>query len=180
MSELESIEKLRESSHLDDNKWTLASGDVVYMCNHEHGDPNAVNWGEQWRKIADEIEAEIAERYMPLPCDADGVPIRMGDTVEGELLYDNATVKGTVTTYHIHGDDEPGTVYIKVKPTEDTWTIKELQFRRCRHVKPRTLEDVLRECAEAYACGADIESGTTEMFGKYADEIRAMFAEVDR
>ena len=34
--------------------------------------------------IADEIEAEIEREWMRVPCDADGVPIRMGDAVEGE------------------------------------------------------------------------------------------------
>ena len=93
---------------------------------------------------------------------------------EGELLFDNATVKGTVTTYHIHDDDEPGTVYIRVKPTENTWTIKELRFTRCRHVKPRTIEDVLAEY------GSQLFGITTEehdeLIAKYAEEIRGMMA----
>ena len=33
--------------------------------------------------IADRIEAELAERYMELPVDADGVPIHVGDELEG-------------------------------------------------------------------------------------------------
>lgn len=32
---------------------------------------------------ADEIEQEVSERYMPLPVDADGVPIRVGDKLDG-------------------------------------------------------------------------------------------------
>ena len=101
--------------------------------------------------LIDEIEAEIAERYMELPVDANGVPIHMGDTVEGELVFDDATAKGTVTTYHIHDNDEPDTVYIKVDCGNGTWTIKELRIKRCHHVKLRTLEDVLNEFGIAAA-----------------------------
>lgn len=127
-----------------------------------------------------EQQQYIDEYYQLLPVDADGVPIHLGDMVEGELLFDNATVKGTVTTYHIHDDGEPGTVYIKVKPTEDTWTIKKLWFTRCRHVKPRTIEDVLREFAEKAVCGNQYGSlyADEEEIAKYADELRGMM-EVD-
>lgn len=75
---LKAIEKLREYSHLDDNKWTIEEGETVRVFGSRPNDVGAVNWGEQWRKIADEIEAEISERYMPLPVDADGVPIYVG------------------------------------------------------------------------------------------------------
>lgn len=81
---LESIRKLYESSHLDDYKWTLATGEVICVFGKGPDDPDAINWGEQWRKIAAEIEAEIAENFMELPKDADGVPIRYGDIVTAE------------------------------------------------------------------------------------------------
>lgn len=156
---LESIEKLRNlrdeaaSKMVDNPRWVCARAE----------------------EIADEIEREIAEKYMELPVDADGVPIHLGDMVEGELLFDNATVKGTVTTYHIHDDDEPGTVYVRVKPTEDTWTIKELRFTRCRHVKPRTVEDVL---VEFYGKFAKAKYGEdSEVLSHYADEIRELLGE---
>lgn len=62
MSEIKALDKLRESSHLDDNKWTLETGEVVHFFGSDPNDPNAVNWGEQWRKIADELNAELAGR----------------------------------------------------------------------------------------------------------------------
>ena len=42
--------------------------------------------------IADAIEQELAERYVVLPLDADGMPIRVGDVMErkGNRLYDDA------------------------------------------------------------------------------------------
>jgi len=120
-----------------------------------------------------EQQEYIDSHYMPLPVDADGVPIHMGDTVEGELLFDNATVRGTVCAYHIHDDDEPGTVYIRVKPTKDTWTIKELQFKRCRHVKPRTVEDVLFDFWNKFGKETEVKE-LEERIGDYADEIREL------
>lgn len=165
MTSLESIERLRES--LND-------------CTTEAGvEPNRFDtyWitARACDILIDEIEREIAERYMELPVDADGVPIHLGDMVEGEQLFDNATVKGTVTTYHIHDDDEPGTVYVRVKPTEDTWTIKELRFTRCRHVKPRTVEDVLRDYwREACELPVDMsDESTAEAIDKLVVKYRA-------
>ena len=125
--------------------------------------------------LIDEIEAEIAERYMELPVDADGVPIHMGDTVEGELVFDDATAKGTVTTYHIHDNDEPDTVYIKVDCGNGTWTIKELRIKRCHHVKPRTLEDVLVDMLEDAVGYSDAHTDVSLVaVEKYADEIREL------
>lgn len=50
-------------------------------------------WGSRWEdavareviEIADRIDAELAERYVELPKDADGVPIRVGDVVAANL-----------------------------------------------------------------------------------------------
>ena len=138
MNEIKALEKLRNA---------------LKDCTNKAGvEPNEFDtyWitASACDNLIDEIEVEVAERYQLLPVDADGVPIHMGDAVEGELLFDNTTVRGTVCAYHIHDDDEPGTVYIRVKPTKDTWTIKELQFKRCRHVKPRTLEDVVADAIQ--------------------------------
>ena len=78
---MKSIERLRDSSHLDDSKWTLATGEVVTTFNSKPNDPAAVNWGEQWRNMADEIEAEIDRDYIRLPVDGDGEALRVGDEV---------------------------------------------------------------------------------------------------
>lgn len=121
--------------------------------------------------IADEIEAEIAECYMLAPVDADGVPIHMGDAIEGKLL-DDSTVRGTVCAFHLY-DDEPDSVYIHVDVSSGGWTIKELRLTRCRHYKLRTLEEVLEEFADA---AADVDERDREewepLLDRYADEIR--------
>ena len=126
-------------------------------------------------RLIDEIEAEIERDYIKLPVDAYGEPIHMGDTVEGEMVFDDATAKGTVTTYHIHDNDEPDTVYIKVDCGNGTWTIKELRIKRCRHVKPRTLEDVLVDMLEAAIGYSDAHTDVSLVaVEKYADEIREL------
>ena len=173
MSEIKALEKLRNLDGCIDIPMLK-----IKLC----ANTNTRNVIDALEAIADEIESEIAERFMELPVDADGVPIHMGDSVEGELLFDSATVKGTVCAYHIHDDDEPGTVYIRVKPTENTWTIKELRFKRCRHVKPRTLEDVLWSFADKWNSFAPEDFDgvyPSEVIDEFADEIRAMFGEVN-
>ena len=110
--------------------------------------------------IADEIDDEIAERYMELPVDADGVPIRVGDAIE----YSNGerdvvrfiTANGSVPTFNERG-----------------WVAS-----KCRHVKPRTVEDVLRELADVARLDRahDLDDGDIEGF---AAEIRELM-EVER
>ena len=107
-------------------------------------------------KYIDEIEREIAERYMELPVDADGVPIRVGD----EVFIDPVSK----------------TVY-EVEAVGDGFVVFDGMFERssndCRHVTPRTIEDVLRDCCNEWNehCGGDWEQG---VYAKYADELRGM------
>lgn len=93
--------------------------------------PGVMSWDQVARgidSIAEDIEAEISERYIPLPLDADGVKIRIGDTVRE--LDDRVPMKVTSLTFYEDCVDvntcgmNPNLLY---------------------HVKPRTIEDVLRE-----------------------------------
>ena len=50
------------------------------------GDMNAIDgdWLDGWNRAVlatEKIEKEVSERYMELPLDADGVPIRVGDVL---------------------------------------------------------------------------------------------------
>ena len=73
---LESIKKLRKKLEED------TAGDFVFTtCPEQHGFRAGATI-ENYEAIADEIEREVAERYMELPLDADGVPIRVGDVME--------------------------------------------------------------------------------------------------
>lgn len=101
---------------------------------------------------ADEIEREIAERFIDLPVDADGVPIRVGDEME------NSEYRGKVTEmcwdghfWHVyHGS-------IAIAPCDYT------------HVKPRTVEDVLVEFYGEFAKAKYGED--SEVLSHYADEL---------
>ena len=166
---MESIEKLRESSHLDDSKWTLETGEVIHVYGSEPNDPNAVNWGEQWRKIADEIEAEIESRYMELPVDADGVPIRVGDAVAERPYRPNLGEKyGEVACLLFNSD---GWSVSDRDPFGQWWHPATLM-----HVNPRTIEDVLRDLIDGIG---SVEFDALTAIGEAADEIRELM-EVDR
>lgn len=113
--------------------------------------------------IIDEIEAEIAERYMELPVDADGVPIHVGHLIEYGFKGERLEVTHIGLTKH--GD--PTIAYRRPNGTLDSSCIGS----ECRHVKPRTVEDVLEDML--------IEKDETDLctwgfISKYADEIREL------
>lgn len=153
MSNIKALDKLRESSHLDDSKWTLENGDVVIMLGRAPDDPNAVNWGEQWREISDAIESEVAERFIELPCDAEGVPWHVGDVTE------NGNVVKAITFDRI-GAHFTGTVN-DIDPSIHT------------HSKPRTIEDVLVDFAPRWMDAFNPERKAM-LVEEYADEIREL------
>lgn len=106
--------------------------------------------------IAREIEREIAEKYMELPVDADGVLIRIGDTVSE--VGDCVPMKVMSLTFY-----------------EDCVDVNAcgMNPKLLLHVKPRTVEDVLRDCCNEWNehCGDDWESG---VYAKYASELREL------
>lgn len=128
--------------------------------------------------FADEIEREIAETeafcrrveeaarnndeldvfgvaYMPLPTDADGVPIRPGDKlIAYNERFDVEGIGDGIVIYR-NEDDELGELF---NPAATV------------HVKPRTLEDVLAD----FAADAENDRNTIETARKYADEIREL------
>ena len=117
--------------------------------------PEYEPYDTEMMRIADEIQAELSERYMELPVDAHGVPIHVGDAIE----YPNG--RRDVVRFITLGVSEPTL-------NEGGWMPS-----RCYYVKPRTIEDVLRDCCNEWNehCGDDWESG---VYAKYADEIREL------
>lgn len=102
----------------------------------------------------DEIEAEIAERYLAIPLDADGVPIRVGDKL---IAYnERVDVEGV-------GDG------IVIYRTENDELCLMFNPAAAVHVKPRTLEDVLEEFADMPE-RIDRIAATK----RYAEEIREL------
>lgn len=113
-------------------------------------------------RIADEIEAEIAERYMELPTDADGVPIRVGDKMQyhgGEPFTVCAVAPGVIHTWAV----------VKLGERKTTYDYAPAQ---CTHYKPRTLEDVLRGFGAEFDDYDDV--WLNEKVAEYADEIREL------
>lgn len=138
---LESIEKLRN--------WMPIS--VI--------SDTAMNIG---REYADAIQVEVDEKYMELPVDADGVPIRIFDEVTG-------------------GMGDSGKV-VRLELWNDGWVVvyKVAAGRTTRyspdavsHVKPRTVEDVLNDFAsEAYDVDGRDDEEWLPLLAKYAAELQ--------
>ena len=137
MSNIKALDKLRE----------LATGTHSYISNG------------RVLEFVNEIEQEIAERYIELPLDADGVPIHVGDKMR---FCDFNVQCAAVSPEHIYYWDEYSNGH---------W----VKGRECRHYKPRTVEDVLRDCCNEWNkhCGDEWESG---VYVKYTEEIRGMMA----
>lgn len=88
-------------------------------------------------KIADAVQAEMDEKYMLLPVDADGVPICPGDqmTDSSQRIDGLGMAKWDVASVNEHVFyDRSGGVHIPI------WF---------HHVKPRTAHDVLQDFREA-------------------------------
>lgn len=129
------------------------------------------------------IEAEIAERYMELPVDADGVPIRLGDVMDGVGMYDTLRdVTGEVIEIAFNATDSNECV---PSVALQVWSEDGKSWRRVyidqyagvyrHHVKPRTLEDVLTDmCNEVALQGHQIGLTGHEITMKYAAEIREL------
>ena len=137
---------------------------------------------ESYERIRDEFAGRIAERYMELPVDADGVPIRPGDVLE--YNYGGISGKRTVTALIYDGDRSIGLdggiwdfeFDDGINGYSDSRDVNcMMDFYECnRHVKPRTLEDVLEdfgiECDEQYHT-----ESRKEIISKYAADIRELF-----
>ena len=119
--------------------------------------------------LADEIEAEIAERFVTLPVDEEGDVLRIGDELKckGKSILLNSLSWDGCRWY----------------ATETVVSSGWYPVHLCRHVKPRTLEDVLCDALADVSCAGDGIRRKFEPDEPYvtglAAEIRAMFGEVD-
>lgn len=112
----------------------------------------------------DAIEAEIAEKYMKLPCDCEGVPIHVGDYLQ------LAESRGHVIAL----------TYCPCNELPWEWQCDSdgdwYNTKFTHHAKPRTVEDVLADYARDLASDrTDSYEHRIERLGtKYADELREM------
>ena len=140
MTKLESLDKLREICA----KWRKMS--VT---------PGRNSASDEVEVIADAIQAEIDSRYMLLPVDADGVPIRVGDELHGEHAK---PIRRVIAV----GNGE----YIC-----DCQVVRHANLYH--HVNPRTVEDVLREFAQDIRLESIEKSPLSdEAIAKYAAELQ--------
>lgn len=138
---IESIEKLRNAESFTELAISIIGDDNSFRSVQEF-----------WCALADEIEAEIAERYIELPVDAVGVPIRIGDSVTSPFFEGSREVRSLTK--------EQGNPYWHLGVDEG-----EVIAHMCRHAKPRTVEDVLRDFAK------DVLSMNRNRFAESPDEI---------
>lgn len=173
MSELASAEKLRAIVG------TSADGSMSYptiakfLDEIERGIAELqASWAQEAREHADdsmrlaelahenaELKREIAEKYMELPVGADGVPIRVGDKVF--FRSDGPITVMSIGMSRVYGMNDFG-FYGPAGQFFGRGTLGNV-----RHVKPRTVEDVLRDFL-------DEKVYTSKTYERYADEIREL------
>ena len=112
----------------------------------------------------DAIQAEVDERYMPLPVDAEGVPIRIGDEIEDE----------DCRRYVIQSIGEDGFVYVY----DEHKNLMGLDAGSglLRHVGMRTVEDVLGDVIDF--CFNAKKQGFNALFVKESGNLRDFAAEL--
>lgn len=153
MSEIKALEKVRTIAR------NMAKG--RNLENHEECNVLLIT--------ANELEAEIAERFIELPVDADGVPIHVGDYLHSDETGRDFPCRGY--SYGLNGNTPRWTIECCYDPYSGTSEF--VSAKSCRHAKPRTVEDVLRDMvrlAEDTSNGR-LDDGDIEGF---ADEIREL------
>lgn len=159
MNEIKALEKLR---------------DELKVCGCDPDNCICCEVPRKVEKLADEIKAEIAERFAALPVDREGEPWRIGD----KFPFADAGGKKHVCTVSGVGIGE---VFFYYDEHSGSSKHRHLRADKLAHEKPpRTLEDVLRDVwkeALNYA-KSDMWRNPDEVFAERADEIRAMFREV--
>ena len=114
------------------------------------------DYGKQGlRNIADAIEAEIAERYIELPVGADGEAIKLRDEV--------VTTRGLGRVERI--EFGPREWWLRVNYDDRPLEIGGHSPDSVRHIKPRTIEDVLQSAGVSVAVIEDVAAEIRELMG---------------
>ena len=100
--------------------------------------------------------------------DADGVPIHVGDYLHSDETGRNFPCRGY--SYGLNGGMPRWTIECCYDPYSGTSEF--VSAKSCHHVRPQTLEDVMRDFAEEWteACG----TGADEIIARYAQTIREL------
>lgn len=126
-------------------------------------------------EIADEIEAEITERFCEIPCDASGELCKCGD----EIHLTDEDERLMVCGYTVGKDGFVSLYCSKLKDGRRWFPTVMTYASEVEHVKPRTVDDVLREFAERYLDYEGMPSagrrGVSEaLMDEYAAELREL------
>lgn len=123
-------------------------------------------WLDGWNRAVlatvEKIEQEVSERYMELPKDADGVPIRVGD-----VLTDG---KHTYTVTSVTFDSFAVTVCGHSETSLNSWPID--QPGKMRHHHAPTVEDVLRDMLDSLDLDPTSHVDTGAVIAEYAAKLR--------
>ena len=129
-------------------------------------------------EMVEDVNDEVSERFLELPIDADGVPIHLGDYLKSEE-YDGRQFPCRGLNVEVCNSGKRWTVCLSYDSYSGT--SEYTPANRCRHVKPRTIEDVLRDFAkEVNVRQSDFISIDGEnayllaAINETADEIRGM------
>ena len=113
-------------------------------------------YNEVLSELADAIEQELAERYLELPLDADGVPIRVGDV----MAYEDNT--------------KPTKVVALVPPAVFLTDEGPRYADMCRHYQPDTWERIIEDAAQ-FGHDSDVYNIDME---KFVARCKALAGEV--
>ena len=171
MSEIKALEKLRECANHESACFFVNLEQTFGLHRYKCGDSTVKPSGAViLNSIADKIEAEIADSYMRFPCDADGVPIRVGDKLECHANgYDGAFTVFAIGNDIVVGNHDIG--WIRDNPSK--W-FHVASF--CHHVKRRALEDVLNDFGRKFAENYHYPNADG-LVDETADEIRELMKE---
>lgn len=126
----------------------------------------AYDWpaGYPWvRNMAEEVEREVAERYMELPVDADGAPIHVGDELEWDWHRDSFIVTS------VSGDS---VWYCEACGWKAEWA------NATRHVRPDTWERIVQDAIHCGFVGDDGSGAGDEAARDLVTRCKALAGEV--
>lgn len=143
---LKSVSKLRLL--VDETRDAYLRGDVNYIIGLDG--------------IAERIEQEVSERFMELPVDAGGMPIRVGDVVEAGFY-------GTQEIAGVSGEnsDFPYVFFFPDDGTEAQWC----EAQDCHHHAP-TVEDVLQDMLNSLDLDPTSHVDAGAVIAEYAQRLQ--------
>lgn len=107
-------------------------------------------------ELADAIEAEVAERYVALPLDADGVPVRIGDVMEWD----------DTSTAEVVGVGDGTFFYVEDGEAQADWSCAKYKVHHYEPTVESTLREMLAEIGEGGVYAEDV------LLAKYAPRLR--------